>query len=214
MSNKKIPKKIQDILSKYKTKEILEAIELYKNKKQRNLYRKSMKKPVNSKEKVLKIIKEYNKNIGNKNKTLVICHGHIHRKKFKDALLLNRANIQKPNIVSNAWDKKIMKYLPKEYFDIIIMEHCPLGNPFDEKNKQLWKNLYRILKKGGKIINSSILGLYSVQTTNIWYDDMKKIDKIKIKRKVNEYIKKMKFRDIKYAKNPEEKGDEITTIIK
>ena len=214
MSNRKIPKKIQDILSKYKTKEILEAIKLYENKKQKNLYLKSMKKPVNSKEKVLKIIKEYSKNIGNKNKTLVICHGHMHSKKFKGALLLNRANIEKPNIVSNAWDKKIMKYLPKEYFDIIIMEHCSLGNPFDEKNKQLWKNLYRILKKGGKIINSSILGLYAVQTTNIWYDDMKKTDKIKIKRKVDEYIKKMKFRDIKHAKNPEEKGDEITTIIK
>ena len=43
---------------------------------------------------------------------------------------------------------------------------------------------------------------------------MKKIDKLKIKRKVKKHIKKMKFKDVKYKKNPDEKGDEITIIIK
>lgn len=50
-SNVKIPMKIQDILNKYKPKEILEAIELYENMKQRNLFEKSLEKPVNSKKK-------------------------------------------------------------------------------------------------------------------------------------------------------------------
>ena len=122
--------------------------------------------------------------------------------------------MMKPDIVSNIWCEKGMKYLQKEYFDTIIMENCPLDNPFSKENNILWKNLYRILKKGGKIINSSILGLYSYNTTNIWYSNMKKTDKLKIKIKVNNHIKKMKFTDIKHTKNPEEKGDEITILTK
>ena len=177
-------------------------------------FNKTNKSKLYSKKRVEKIIKDYNNYIKDKKKKLVICHGHIYNKKYKDALLLNRENEYKPNIVSNAWDEKNMKYLPKDYFDIIIMAHCPISNPFGEKNNSLWKNLYRILKKGGKIINSSILPLYSIHTEDILYNDMKKIDKLKIKRKVKKHIKKMKFKDVKYKINPDKKGDEITIIIK
>ena len=211
-------KKLQDILDKYKPKEIIDALKNYEDEQQRKkewfAYHKSMKKPVYSKEKVNKIIKKYTENIGDKKKTLVICHGKVHDKKFEDALLLNRANIVDPDIVSDAWDEKFMKYLPKDYFDVIVMEHCPLGNPFTIGHKSLWKNLYRILKKGGKIINSSILWLYAYNTTRKEYSSMKKTDKLKIKTEVNEYIEQMNFSTVKHIKNPKEKGKEITLITK
>ena len=121
----KIPIKIKNLFKKYTADEIIEAVENYDKIIK---YRRSLKKPIYTKNKVDNIIKKYDKK--HKKKTLVICHGNIHRTKFKNALLLNRANIVKPNIVSNAWSDKAMEYLPNDYFDTIIMEHCPLGNPF------------------------------------------------------------------------------------
>lgn len=45
--------------------------------------------------------------------------------KFKGYLLLDRCDIFKPNIVSNVWSDEAMEYLPKNYFDEIILERFP-----------------------------------------------------------------------------------------
>ena len=100
-----------------------------------NIYYNSLEKRPNGKLKVKKIIEDYSKKRKNKPKKLVICHGHDYTKKFKDYLLLDRSYIVKPNVVADAWS---LKNLPNDYFDEIIMEYCPLGNPFQRKNKPLW----------------------------------------------------------------------------
>lgn len=172
------------------------------------IYRMSFQKKVNSKSKIKKVIDNYNKKRKNKPKKLVICHGHDYKKKFKDYLLLDRTYLVNPNIVNDAWS---LKNLPENYFDEIVMEYCPLGNPFQKDNKPLWKNLRRILKKKGKIVNSSILGLYSVNTKDKWYNKMNIIEKSKIRAEVNKHIKKLKFTNPKHTK----KGNKIiTTMIK
>ena len=160
-----------------------------------------MNKKKYSKLKINNIIQKYNIKRKNKKKKLVICHGHKHKKKFNGCLLLNRSDIEKPNIVSNAWSDKEMKYLPEKYFDEILMEYCPLGNPFSKNNNQLWKNLYRILKKDGKITNSSILPLFCINTKQKWYFDMNKTEQNKAKIEVNKNIKKLGFKRPKHKKN-------------
>ena len=111
---------------------------------------------------------------GTKKKRLVVCHGKKHKRKFRCALTLNRANVLKPDIVSDLWSPRAINYLRPNYFDTIIMEHCPLENPFQKRNNKVWKNLYRILKKDGKIINESILGLYGINVKDKWFHDMTK----------------------------------------
>ena len=74
------------------------------------------------------------------------------------------------------------------------MEHCPLGNPFSTKNKQLWKNLFKILKKDGKIENSSILNLYSLTVKHMWYRELSSKEKSEVKNEVKKHIKKLKFK--------------------
>ena len=208
-----IPVEIKNLLKKYTPEEINYMIKI---SHEMIIRRRSMKKPIYTKEKVENIIKKYDKKQDKtlKEKTLVICHGKKHKKKFKNALLLNRSDIAKPDIISNAWSDEAMGYLPKEYFDIIIMEHCPLGNPFSTKNKILWKNLYRILKKGGKIENSSILGLYGINVKEKWYDEMNDKEKSKVENEVEKHIKKLKFKNIKHLNNSNENEDKITIIFK
>lgn len=208
-----VPVEIKNLLKKYTPEEINYMI---KKSHEMIIRRRSMKIPIYTKEKVENIIKKYDKKQDKtlKEKTLVICHGKKHKKKFKNALLLNRSDIAKPNIISNAWSDEAMGYLPKEYFDIIIMEHCPLGNPFSTKNKILWKNLYRILKKGGKIENSSILGLYGINVKEKWYDEMNDKEKSKVENEVEKHIKKLKFKNIKHLNNSNENEDKITIIFK
>ena len=208
-----VPVEIKNLLKKYTPEEIIYTM---KKSHEMIIYRRSMKKPIYTKEKVENIIKKYDKKQDKtlKEKTLVICHGKKYKKKFKNALLLNRSDIAKPDIISNAWSDEAMGYLPKEYFDIIIMEHCPLGNPFSTKNKILWKNLYRILKKGGKIENSSILGLYGINVKEKWYDEMNDKEKSKVENEVEKHIKKLKFKNINHLNNPNENEDKITIIFK
>ena len=208
-----IPVEIKNLLKKYTPEEINYMI---KKSHEMIIRRRSMKIPIYTKEKVENIIKKYDKKQDKtlKKKTLVICHGKKHKKKFKNALLLNRSDIAKPDIISNAWSDEAMGYLPKEYFDIIIMEYCPLGNPFSTKNKILWKNLYRILKKGGKIENSSILGLYGINVKEKSYDEMNDTEKSIVENEVEKHIKKLKFKNIKHLNNPNENEDKITIIFK
>lgn len=141
-----------------------------------------------TKKNVENVINSYSQTIKNKKKTLVICHGKVHKTKFKNSLLLNKSKTADPNIVLNAWNDEFMKYLPEEYFDTIIMEHCPLGNPFDKKNNILYSNLRRILKTGGEIINSSILSLYAMNVKNKLYINMKVKDKEIVKTEVDKYL--------------------------
>ena len=54
----KIPRKIQDILNKYKPKEILEAIELYKNMKREDLFLQIIRKTCKFKKKSRKYYQE------------------------------------------------------------------------------------------------------------------------------------------------------------
>lgn len=107
-----------------------------------------------------------------------------------------------------------MSYLPNNYFDKIIMEHCPLGNPFSTKNKQLWKNLFRILKKDGKIENSSILELYSFNVKNKLYRELSSKEKSEVKNEVKKHIKKLKFKNARHIINPNDKENKITIIYK
>ena len=167
-----------------------------------------------TKKNVENVINSYSQTIKNKKKTLVICHGKVHKTKFKNSLLLNKRKNAEPNIVLNAWNDEFMKYLPKEYFDTIIMEHCPLSNPFDKRHNILWSNLRRILKKGGKIINSSILALYSKNVKGTWYRDMKLKDKKIVKGEVDKYLTKLKFKNIKHTPDKKRKGSYVTTMIK
>ena len=195
-----------NLIKKYKRKDLDYICDYVKEKLRKNTKKsidKSKKKKIDSKLKVEKIINDYTIKRKNKEKKLVICHGHTHMPKFKGYLLLDRLDIYKPNIVSNAWSDKAMEYLPKNYFDEIILERCPLGNPFAEENNQLWKNLFRILKKGGKIVCDNILELYSwnLKKTRC---DMNNTEKNKIKVEVNKHIRKLGF------KNPKH----ITKIIK
>ena len=83
----KIPVKIESLLKKYTVDEIIKAVKVNHN---RIMYQRSMKKPIYTKKKVENIINKYDKKYNKK--TLVICHGKVHHKKFKDALLLNRLN--------------------------------------------------------------------------------------------------------------------------
>lgn len=205
----KIPIKIKNLLKKYTVDEIIKAVKV---NHRRIMYQRSANKPIYTKKKVENIINKYDKK--HNKKTLVICHGKVHHKKFKDALLLNRLNIVKPDIVSNAWSVGAMGYLPDNYFDIIIMEHCPLGNPFSTRNEKLWKNLYRILKKGGKIENSSILALYGINVKRKWPDMMNAKEKREVRDKVDKHILKLKFKSIKHISDPNRKGNKITIMVK
>lgn len=207
-----IPVEIKNLLKKYTPEEIIYTI---KKSHEKIMYRRSLKTPIYTKEKVENIIKKYDKKQDktHKEKTLVICHGKSHNKKFKNALLLNRSDIAKPDIISNAWSDEAMGYLQKEYFDIIIMENCQLGNPFSTKNKILWKNLYRILKKGGKIKNSSILYLYGCNVKEKKYDEMNDKEKSIVENEVEKHIKKLKFKNIKHLNNPNEGENKKITIF-
>lgn len=93
-----IPIKIKKLLEKYTVNEIINALKV---RDYYIMHKRSIKKPVYTKKRIDNIIKKYDKK--NKKKCLVICHGNIHDKNFKNALLLNRADIFKPDIVSNAW---------------------------------------------------------------------------------------------------------------
>jgi hypothetical protein len=184
-----------------KTKKTKCELEIEKIREERRKFheevRKSLKKPIHSKKKVEEIFNQYEIK-GTKKKRLVVCHGKKHKRKFRCALTLNRANVLKPDIVSDLWSPRAMNYLRPNYFDTIIMEHCPLENPFQKRNNKVWKNLYRILKKDGKIINESILGLYGINVKDKWFHDMTKEEQKETKKEVNEHIKKLGFRQVRH----------------
>ena len=108
-----------------------------------------------------------------------------------------------------------MSYIPENYFDKIIMQYCPLGNPIKKTNEIMWKNLYRILKKDGFIENSSILGLYGINVKNKWYTDLSSKQKKITIDVIDEYFtKKIKFSKIKFKYDKNEKDNKITLLIK
>ena len=59
---------------------------------------------IEKKEKVDFTINKYSKTIGKK--TLILCHGKNHKKKFKNALTLNRNYNVNPDLVLSAWKEK------------------------------------------------------------------------------------------------------------
>jgi len=169
---------------------------------------------MNEKE-IKEILKKYDKKYKNKKKVLVVCHGTTHTAKFRNALLLNAFEEVKPNLILDLWSKKYMSYLPENYFDKIIMQYCPLGNPIKKANEIMWKNLYRILKKDGFIENSSILGLYGINIKGKWYKDLSlKQKKITIDTIDEYFTKKLKFSKIKHKDDKKEKDNKITILIK
>ncbi len=181
-------------------------------------WRKSLKKPIYSKNKVNQIVKKYEKNIGNKKKILILCHGHEYQFKYKNSLLLNRSELAKPDIVSNAWSKDAMDYFHKNYFDKIIMKSCPIGDPFSEENVQLWKNLHRILKDGGVIEINNIIMQYLRWKYNIILDDNHDINNNKINKYMREIRKEfinLRFTSVTFMDSVEKEDIErIVTLIK
>lgn len=196
----------------------MKLLMLLKNMMKTKKYELEKKKQNNQKKKnVNTVIDNYNKYIKNKNKTLILCHGKKHQKKFIDALTLNRNKNVSPNLVLSAWKETNMELIPNNYFDFIIMEHCPLDSPFENrkmKNSKMWKNLYRILKENGKIINSSLLSLYSRKYENKNFIKISNKEKQEIKNKMKNKIKKLNFTNVSYNKDPNKEGYLITTITK
>jgi len=181
-------------------------------------YRKSMMKSIDSKNKVNQIVKKYEKNIGNKEKILILCHGHEHQPKYKNSLLLNRADLTKPDIVSDAWSKEAMEYFDKDYFDKIIMRFCPIGDPFSEENVQLWKNLHRILKKGGVLEANNIIVLYLRWNYDIdrnSFNELSNYKKNKYKREIRDKFINLGFKSVTFIDGVE-KNDIgiIVTLVK
>jgi len=181
-------------------------------------YRKSMMKSIDSKNKVNQIVKKYEKNIGNKEKILILCHGHEHQPKYKNSLLLNRADLTKPDIVSDAWSKEAMEYFDKDYFDKIIMRFCPIGDPFSKKNTQLWKNLHRILKKGGVLEANNIIVLYLRWNYDIdrnSFNELSNYKKNKYKREIRDKFINLGFKSVTFIDGVE-KNDIgiIVTLVK
>jgi hypothetical protein len=131
---------------------------------------------------------------------------------------LNKADLAKPDIVSDAWSKEAMGYFDKDYFDKIIMRFCPIGDPFSKKNVQLWKNLHRILKNGGVIEANNIIGLYLRWNYNINYNSFNELSdykKNKYKRKIrNEFIN-LGFTSVTFMVSTEKKNiGRIVTLVK
>jgi len=129
-----------------------------------------------SKKKLHKLIYTYTNNLpkGILPK-LVLCHGKIHTKKFKYALLVDYEVNTDPDIVMDIWNKSQMDLFPAKSFDIIRMEHCSLVNMNDTKwknrpnklmynifdyNQQLWENCKKLLKPNGYIENNYITEVY------------------------------------------------------
>ena len=172
----------------------------YKNRLKKIEYR--FKKNKTSKKNVTKILYNYEKSRGSKNKILVLCHGKFYDKKYKNCLLVDKEVNVKPDIIMDIWTS--LHFFPKNYFDVIIMEHCNMGNinemkennfPFHINVNILWDNIKNILKPGGIIKNDYILNLYSRFIYKKQFDGSKKI--------INEVINKLLkigCSDVKYKK--------------
>lgn len=159
-----------------------------------------------SKAKVHEILSEYKKKMTEKKlKTkLILCHGKEHKPKFSNAITLDILEIVNPDLVLNGWKEDEMKKIPANFFDIIYLQHCPLGNPFNPKHNILWKNLKRILTKEGQIRSYSIAPLYSKNVYGKWfYEYNRKNKKDNIEKVINEVIdnfKKIGFKNISHRK--------------
>lgn len=146
------------------------------------------------------ILRQYEDKIrkmGVKKKTLILCHGLEHEQykylKFKESLLLDINEANKPNIVGDIRNSVFMKkQFPAGYFDIVIMVYCPIADPTNKMNDVLWKNIYRILKKDGhgELITNEIVGLYQMRHRNMKISSM--IEKL------NKHINKFGFEHVKY----------------
>lgn len=99
-----------------------------------------------------------------------------------------------------------MEYFPANYFDKIITRFCPFGDPFQFKNIQLYKNLYRILKFDGTLEINNIIELLRQRHPNMKITNIKNIIKDEFK---NIGFKHISFKTIKYPKI----GAEYLTIL-
>lgn len=177
---------------------ISEVKKFYKEQKER------FKKNKTSKENLVKILNKYSIKRGNKNKVLVLCHGRKYKKKYLNGLLVDKEVNTKSDIVLDIWTS--LSYFPKNYFDVIIMEHCELGNvkeknfPFHKGGDVLWKNIYNILKLEGIVKNDYILNLYSRFALKKQFDKLSRIDKNKVINVVSGKLLEFGFSKVNYNK--------------
>lgn len=157
-----------------------------------------------SKAQISKILKEYQKKLkGNRRRTLLICHGRLDERykflpQYKHVITLNLDLMSKPDVVGDAWSPSFIKRFPKNYFDQIFTLYCPMGDPVDTRNRNLWKNISYLLKEGGSFRNrSEIIGLYQMRRR--W----KKANKIK--EELTKYFEKY-FSEIKFKKVNKKSG--------
>ena len=97
-------------------------------------------------------------------KGLVTCHGTSHRiktmSKIKCIELWYSIDKNKecyPDYVCKIDDKNGMEYIPTEYFDLILSEHCPL---IKINLQDMFDNYYRILKDDGYLVFSELPFLF------------------------------------------------------
>lgn len=96
--------------------------------------------------------------------TLILAHGRAHTNYTflpKPALLLDINPVAAPDILGDMLNKTFMERFPTNYFDQVFMMYTAPPHSFHKRNNQLWRNLYRLLKKTGTIKSYYINKVYS-----------------------------------------------------
>ena len=126
-------------------------------------FRKAKPKEYTSRKRIQQIL-----NKKSKANILILCHGTQHKKyrdlpKYTNAILLDINIYAKPDIIGNFYNTRFVSRLPKNYFNKVIMVHCPIFDPTSNINKKLFKNIVYVLKSGGKLYDKSIPWLYHIR---------------------------------------------------
>lgn len=147
-----------------------------------------------NKEKIKKILENYSSKRKNKEKILVVCHGHKHGQKFLGSLLLDIKPEVDPDIVMNIWDKEKMSWM-EDFFDKVIMPFCSLVNKYTGEQKYIdilkvfpgiWENLAMVTKEGGYILNNNLLHIYTNMLYRIKYSTLSEQEKMEIKNQISQ----------------------------
>jgi len=176
----------------------IENVYIAKERLQHKLkFQKKFEKKATPPKKVQQIIDNYNKMPSNKPRILVVCHGKKHHEQFENTLTMNMDVSVEPDIVSNIYSIKYMKYFPKDFFDKVLMMFCPISDPFALSNDKIWKNIYRILKPNGQLLCNNIIDLYSLYHYDRLSKNLKNIEKKQVREKVKNILsKKYNYRNI------------------